>query len=461
MGRSERDSPTWPLWLLPGLALGLLMGPYQWMSELGFVLQQRLWPLLGLAAGRQQIQAALPKGLAPGLVFVATAALLALAWGPLASGRGGGLSALLAMNQRQASTEDAVPRPWLRQLAPISQLQRLLLLVLTHVGGLTVGVESPSAALGATALLAWRKRSGARHPLNRMPLELVGVIGAAAGLGAAFRSPLLGVLYGIEELDRRSRRQLVVPVLLLAGAGSLIATTLGQPARLPGPNFGVLPMGLWPWTLLLTLAGACLGALLVRALIPLADLVKHQMALRRWTLVLSLSALLTLLAIASDGLSLNDGSLSLAAALQGAPGGGPLTFLWRALATLLSVAAGAPGGIMHDTMTLGALLVTPLHQLAGLDQVSLAQLAAVGATALFAGANGTPIFCAVFVFTLQGNPASLPQLLLVSAVSASLAAPLRGEEWNQHQANGLLASILASSETATHERDQPSGGRAP
>jgi H+/Cl- antiporter ClcA len=116
---------------------------------------------------------------------------------------------------------------------------------------------------------------------------------------------------------------------------------------------------------------------------------------------------------------------------------------------------------MHDTMTLGALLVTPLHQLAELDQVSLAQLAAVGATALFAGANGTPIFCAVFVFTLQGNPASLPQLLLVSAVSASLAAPLRGEEWNQHQANGLLASILATSETATHERDQPSGGRAP
>lgn len=53
------------------------------------------------------------------------------------------------------------------------------------------------------------------------------------------------------------------------------------------------------------------------------------------------------------------------------------------LATVLSLAAGAPGGLMHDSMSLGALLVSPLQVLSAMDSSALAQLAAVGATALF------------------------------------------------------------------------------
>jgi H+/Cl- antiporter ClcA len=47
-----------------------------------------------------------------------------------------------------------------------------------------------------------------------MPSQLVAVIGGAAGLGAAFRSPLLAVAYGLEELGQRSGLPLVLPVLL-------------------------------------------------------------------------------------------------------------------------------------------------------------------------------------------------------------------------------------------------------
>jgi hypothetical protein len=44
----------------------------------------------------------------------------------------------------------------------------------------------------------------------------------------------------------------------------------------------------------------------------------------------------------------------------------------------------------------------------------------------------------VFVVTLQGDAALLPVLLLVSALSAGLGAGLRGEGWNEHQAEALL-----------------------
>jgi H+/Cl- antiporter ClcA len=147
---------------------------------------------------------------------------------------------------------------------------------------------------------------------------------------------------------------------------------------------------------------------------------------------------LTLLALLSGGLSLNDGSLSLAAELQGEPGGTAATLLWRYLASLLSIAAGSPGGLMHDSMSLGSLLAAPLRFLPPEAQ---AQLAAIGATALFAAANRTPLFCALFVFTLQGDPQLVLPLLLASSISAALAEPLRGITWNEAQVDTSLALV--------------------
>jgi H+/Cl- antiporter ClcA len=168
--------------------------------------------------------------------------------------------------------------------------------------------------------------------------------------------------------------------------------------------------------------------------------VKRLLAQRLMLGALLLAAALTLLAFLSGGLSLNDGSLSLAAALSGDAVGSPLVWVWRLLASVLSLALGAPGGLMHDSMSLGALLISPLQGLPGLTANSLAQLAAVGATALFAAAHGAPLFCAAFVFTLQGDPALLPLLFLVAATAAALGERWRGEGWNDHQARVLLAA---------------------
>jgi len=401
------------VWLGLGLLLGLAEWPCQLLSELGFQLQQRLW-----------LEAAAPVGLGVSLVFGGGVVLLLLAWGPLAAGRGGGLTPAL---QLQQNPESQAP---LAHLDLRTQLRRLPLLVLTHVAGFSVGVESPSAALGAALLLAFRRRWPQLRAWSALPLPLVAAIGGGAGLGAAFRSPLLGAAYAIEELSRDKGLSLVLPTLLLAGSGAAVATKLGQPARLAGLELGGLSPDLWGWALLITLAGAVLGSLFVRLLIPLAAWLGQRLRQRRLLTALSVAALLAVLAVLSGGLSLNDGSLSLAAALQGDGGGSLATLLWRFAASLLSIAAGAPGGLMHDTMTLGSLLASPLTFL---PVEARGQLAAIGAAALFAAANRTPLFCALFVFTLQGDPQLLLPLLLASAISTSLAERWRGRTWNEAQ----------------------------
>ena len=318
------------LWLAVGLVLGALEWPYQLLSELGFLLQQRLWLE---AEGR-----------------------------------------------------------------------RLPLMVLTHVAGFSVGVESPSAALGAALLLALRRRWPAVRAWADLPIPLIAAIGGGAGL--------------------------VLPTLLLAGSGALVATSLGQPARLGGLELGGLEGAAWPLAALLTVLGAGLGSLFVRVLIPLAAWLSGRLRAHRFTAALAVAGLLALLAWFSGGLSLNDGSLSLAAALQADGGGSMATLLWRFMASLLSIAAAVPGGLMHDTMALGSLLASPLTFL---PVEARGQLAAVGAVVLFAAANRTPLFCALFVFTLQGDPQLLPVLLLVSGVSSALAECWCGLTWNEAQ----------------------------
>lgn len=293
-----------------------------------------------------------------------------------------------------------------------TQLRRLPLMLFTHLGGLTVGIESPSASLGAALLLAIRRRWPAAQPLAGLSLPLVAAIGGGAGLGAAFRSPLLGTAYALEELSRQKGLDLVLPTLLLGGSGTLLLQAVLPQAAPGGQAFAAVPIQWW-------------GLALVITLIALA---------------------LLLMALGSGGLSLNDGGLSLDAALPGGSGGVPATVLWRTLSSWLSIAAGAPGGLMHDTMTLGSLLSERVIAWTGawhggLVTAERGQLAAVGATALFAAACGTPVFCALFVFTLQGDPQILPLLLLCSAVAVACAAPLRGTGWNEHGTEGLCRAL--------------------
>ena len=83
-------------WLLLGLLFGPLMGPYQALSELGFRLQRWLW----LAGQPQPLFGCV-------VVFAATSLLVLLAWGPLTAGRGGGTTALLALDRAPQSERKA------------------------------------------------------------------------------------------------------------------------------------------------------------------------------------------------------------------------------------------------------------------------------------------------------------------------------------------------------------------
>lgn len=433
--------------LLVSLPLLLLLQPYQWLSALGFRLQQA-WPLGG--------DGGIPGGSLL-LVFAGTVLLTLLANGPLKGGRGGGLTGVLALQLEQVQQGPARSAA-LASLDLRRQLARLPLLLLTHGAGLTVGLESPSASLGASLLLALREKVG---PLKRLPLPVLLATGAGAGLGIAFNSVLLGVTYAVEELCRRRSAALINGTLLTTGLGVVVgaATGLWQSTAeaAPAHHAGIsLLVGGGPHliapALLLTFGAGWLGGVFSAATAWMA---------KRWSQWLSTPAearraavsrplmgalvaalVISLAAVASEGWSLNDGQLLILRMAYGEDRPGLEILPWRLLASVLSIAIGAPGGVMHDAMSLGALLAGPL--IGDLPPLERQLLVWTAATALFSGACRTPLFCALFVAQIAGTVALVPLLLLVAALAAPIGRWVSEDTWNEVQLERWLEAHAAS-----------------
>src|SRR5689334_15607874 len=135
------------------------------------------------------------------LAFVITPALTVLGlfltrrW--FAGSEGSGIPQVIAaLHARRAEEEDTLMRRLfgLRVVAGKIGISLLGLL-----GGLTIGREGPTVHIGAAIMAELRRFYPHQHPQLERRLLLAG---AAAGLSAAFNTPLAGIIFAIEELAR-------------------------------------------------------------------------------------------------------------------------------------------------------------------------------------------------------------------------------------------------------------------
>ncbi|WP_351125405.1 chloride channel protein, partial [Shewanella sp. T24-MNA-CIBAN-0130] len=76
---------------------------------------------------------------------------------------------------------------------------KILISFLGILGGFTIGREGPTVQVGAALMFNLRRF----YPRSNAQIERQLVLaGAAAGLSAAFNTPLAGIVFAIEELTR-------------------------------------------------------------------------------------------------------------------------------------------------------------------------------------------------------------------------------------------------------------------
>jgi chloride channel protein, CIC family len=311
-------------------------------------------------------------------------------------------------------------------------------IVLTLLGllcGASVGREGPTVQVGASIMFALGWLSPRRQP---------GLIlaGAAAGVAAAFNTPLAGIVFGIEEMSRSFETRtssLIIGTVIAAGLTSL--ALMGNYAYF-GSSPAALANGMdWLAVPACGVAGGLLGGLFSRIVITMARGVANPLGsvIKRQPL---LFALLCGLAVAVCGLASGDtiygtGYAQVKAALEtGLPPPSDFGIL-KFLATTFAAISGIPGGIFAPSLAVGAGIGANVASL--LHGAPLAPIMLLGMVAYFAGVVQAPITAFVIVTEMTDNHAMVVPLMMASLIAYGTSRLLCEEGLYHALAKGFVA----------------------
>ena len=301
---------------------------------------------------------------------------------PLA--RGSGIPQVMAASENP----DAATRGL---IAPVTVAGKAVLTWAALLCGASVGREGPTVQLAAAIM-------GTSHRLLRVPLRAsVVVASGAAGVAAAFNTPLAGVLFAIEELAAAYEQQ----VTLLVLSAIVIAGMVAQTVQGDYVYFGVIgaTMPLTGALLVVPIAGVLgggAGGLFARALLLMAT---GDHALSRWSrarplLFAALCGLVVAVLGVATRLTWGTGYAAARAMIVGVDA--PWWFGPAKLATTLATAvAGLPGGIFAPSLAVGAG-VGNLLRLAFPGEPASA-VVILGMTAYFAGVVRAPLTAVIIL----------------------------------------------------------------
>ncbi|GIX31504.1 MAG: chloride channel protein [Porticoccaceae bacterium] len=279
--------------------------------------------------------------------------------------------------------------------------------------GASIGREGPTVHIGAAILFQLGRAARLPHHLLERGLILAG---GAAGIAAAFNTPLAGIMFAIEELARsfeeRSSGAVITAVVL---AGVVALAVLGNYTYF-GRTEVTLPLSAsWLAIPLCGVVGGLLGGLFSRALVTGSRCLVPIIRRRPLGFAAAVGLALAVLGIASDGASFGSGYHHARDVVTGAADAGFAFTATKIVATWLSYFTGIPGGIFAPSLAAGAGLGGELARLAPAAPADAVVI--LGMVAYFSGVVQTPITATVIVLEMTANP----QMALPILATAFLA----------------------------------------
>lgn len=300
---------------------------------------------------------------------------------------------------------------------------KILLTLLGLISGASVGREGPTVQIGASIMHSLGMLI--RFPRLEMERGLI-LAGGAAGVAAAFNTPLAGVVFAIEEMSRSFEQKTngtVLTAVIIAGMTSL--AVMGNYAY-----FGYTSAALdfnqgWIAVLVCGVAGGLLGGLFSRILIlSAAGLPGRTGALMRDHPVIFAALcgfILALIGLLSDSTSYGTGYQETRQLLEGGHTLPESYGALKMLATIVSYISGIPGGIFAPSLAVGAGFGSNLSSL--MPYAPAGAVIVLGMVAYFAGVVQAPITAFVIVMEMTDNHDMLLPLM-ASSIIASVTSRL-------------------------------------
>ena len=295
-----------------------------------------------------------------------------------------------------------------------------LMVLLGLASGASIGREGPTVHIGAAIMNSLRHV--AHFPHHDLSRGLI-VAGGAAGVAAAFNTPLAGLVFAIEELSRTYEQKVSGTVLLaILVAGMVSVSILGNYDYFGRIVTDVAPSDLLVPALVCGLLGGVLGGGFTALLLRGVKVVGPWQRNRPLTTALLLGLAMATLGYVSGGSVYGTGYEEAKLLLAGEGHNGWLYALEKAGATLVSYWSGIPGGLFAPSLSVGAGMGAALAD--WFPEITFAAVALLGMAAYFSGVMQTPITAVVILVEMTDDQAIFLPLLGAALIAAGLSRHL-------------------------------------
>jgi H+/Cl- antiporter ClcA len=365
------------------------------------------------------------------LAFVITPLLTVLAllltrrW--FTGSEGSGIPQVIAALHAQRQAEEDTLMRRLFGLRVI--VGKMLVSLLGLLGGLTIGREGPTVHIGAAIMAEVRRFYPHRNAQLERRLLLAG---AAAGLSAAFNTPLAGIIFAIEELARdfESRTNgIMITAVVFSGLTSLALAGnylyFGQ-INVPDNLGGAFALPVLLSAALCGLAGAAFNLALLRWRTWMPEWLVELRARRPLLYAFAVGIVVAALGVGTHGETWGSGYEQARHLLTGtAPlSEGYAMTKWGAM--VMTYMAGIPGGLFSPSLSIGAGIAQWVH--AAFASAPMAAVIALCMTGYLAAVTQSPITSFVIVMEMtNGTGMVIPMMatsLVASRISAFFTPPL-------------------------------------
>ncbi|HTP98014.1 MAG TPA: chloride channel protein [Casimicrobiaceae bacterium] len=327
------------------------------------------------------------------------------------------------------------------------------------LAGLSIGREGPTVQVGAGVMQHAGRWLGPSSAIDAHDLM---VAGAAAGIAAAFNTPLGGIIFALEQLSRRrsfSHTGLVITAIVLAG---LVAVSAFGNAT----YFGELRVQALDWSYLLPgcavalasgLSGGLFSHLIVASARGASGPLARLRALRPFAFAAACGLVVAIIGLASGGATAGAGYAPTRALLEGGVEPPAIYTVLKLCATWISAWSGVPAGVFAPSLAIGAGVGRDVAAIAGFAGDRSIPLIALGMVGFLAASTQGPLTAFIIVMEMVSGHAMVLSLMatafLASGVSRLLTPPMFSE----------LAAVMIASLRIRGPQDAPSeldGGAA-
>ncbi len=301
-------------------------------------------------------------------------------------------------------------------------LSKIFLTTAGLFAGLSLGREGPSVQIAAGVMHGARRWLPKQGVVSNHGLLMAG---GAAGIAAAFNTPLGGIIFAIEELTRKPEQRsngLIMAAIVLGGLMAVSAfgnsTYFGV---IPSEKIGISLLG--PGLLVaLTcgLAGGLFSRLLVASLSGSGtDWFTRQRQRFPVYFAASCGLVIAIIGLATHGATFGSGYQHTQAMLAGHGDNSPVYVVLKFIATWLTTWSGAPGGIFAPCLAIGGAIGNDIAFLTGHAQG--ATLIALGMAAFLAAVTQAPMTAFVIVMEMVDGHGLVLSLMTCALIASGLA----------------------------------------